>query len=366
MKRSLQAAAFVLAAVGVIVALVLLRQTNAPTVLPEPSLKVLAARHGIELGNFAILKHLGDPDYTRILTDEFSLATIDNVPNWHFTDHDLRPGPNQYDYKQVDAVVDFAKANGMTMQAHHFVWGEQKWLPDWLLNGKYSKQQLMDLMKDHILNVGARYRGSVSQWTVVNEAHSRQAGLFGLRDWWADNTGGTEYIDQAFIWARQADPDAVLILNDFNNEAYNDVSNAMYDYIKGAKARGVPIDGIGMQMHIDGAHPPNKDEVISNMRRFADLGVGIYVTELDVNMNDLPVSGAAKDAIQGNIYYELVRACIESKVCHSFALLGITDGETWYNYLDGVRDARPLPFDADYKPKPAYWGMRNALEQPHR
>lgn len=137
----------------------------------------------------------------------------------------------------------------------------------------------------------------------------------------------------------------------------------MYEYIKDAKARGIPIDGIGMQMHIDGTRPPKREDVITNMRRFADIGVDVYVTEFDVNMSDVKASNRRKDQIQADIYYEMIRACIESTVCHSFAFLGITDSETWYNYMDGVTDARPLMFDRDYNPKPAFYSVRKALEE---
>jgi endo-1,4-beta-xylanase len=252
--------------------------------------------------------------------------------------------------------VQFAEANHMPVQMHHFIWGEEKWLPDWLLKGNYSRQELLDLIHDHITTVGKRYSGRVREWSVVNEAFSRQQHVFGLHDWWADHVGDESYIDQSFIWARQADPHAVLILNDFMNEGKNDISDAMYNYIKDAKSRSIPIDGIGMQMHIDGTHPPTKDEVISNMKRFGNLGIKVY------DMNDVKADDAAKDQIESNIYYEMMRACIESKVCPSFAILGITDKETWYNYL-GLPDARPLPFDKDYQPKPAFFSLRDALQQ---
>jgi endo-1,4-beta-xylanase len=248
------------------------------------------------------------------------------------------------------------------MQAHHYLWGEEKWLPKWLKEGKYTKEQLFEVMHDHISQVGGRYKGKIQEWTVVNEAFTREQHVYGLNDWWADATGGHEYIDQAFIWARQADPNSKLILNDFNNEGINEISNKMYEYIKGAKARGIPIDAIGMQMHIEGTHPPTKDEVISNMKRFKDLGVAVYVTEFDVNMDNVKADGPEKDIIEGDIYYEMLRACIESEACNSFSILGITDKETWYNYM-GLKDPRPLPFNAQYEPKPAYWGIRRALEQ---
>jgi len=331
--------------------------------LPQPPLKELAAKQGVAVGNFAILNHLNEWQYRQILTTQFDFVLADNTPNWYFTDGGLRPSPTAFNFRQMDQVVHFAQANKMPIQAHHFVWGEEKWLPDWLKNGNYSRQQLLDIIKNHILTVGGHYKGQIREWTVVNEAFTRQQHLYGLHDWWADHTGDETYIDQSFIWARQADPNAKLILNDFHNEIKNDVSDAMYNYVKDAKARGIPIDGIGMQMHIDGTHPPVKEDVISNMKRFGDLGVQVYVTEFDVNMHDVKANPTDRNKTEADIYYDMLRACIESKVCHSFAYLGITDKETWYNYL-GFQDANPLPFDRDYKPKPAWFSMRTALEQP--
>lgn len=334
------------------------------TTLPSPPLKELAHKHGIEIGNFAILTRIGERPYRDILTSQFDFVLADNTPNWYFTDGGLRPSSTTYNFKQLDKVFSFAEKNHMPVQAHHYLWGEEKWLPDWLKNGHYNKDQLYQIMHDHIQTVGSRYKGKVREWTVVNEAFTRGQHMYGLHDWWADNTGGgQEYIDKAFIWAHEVDPDAKLILNDFQNEARNDISDSMYNYIKDAKARGIPIDGIGMQMHIDGTHPPTKDEVASNMKRFGDLGVEVYVTELDVNMNDVKANNPDdKDTIQADIYYEMARACVESKVCHSFAILGITDKENWYNYL-GLPDARPLPFDKQYNPKPAFFSLRDAFTQ---
>lgn len=300
------------------------RQPRTPD-LPVPPLKSLAARHNIKLGNHAIRNHLSDKPYTDILTSEFDFALADNTPNWYFTDGGLRPAQDKYNFKQMDEVVSFAERNGMPIEAHHYVWGESKWLPDWLKNGSYTDEQTLQLMRDHINTVGRRYSGRIAQWTVVNEAFTRGQHMYGLNDWWSDNTGGGYgYIDEAFKTAREADPRSALLLNDFNNESINLTSDAMYDYVKGALERGIPIDGIGMQMHLDGTHPPVKDEVMANMKRFADLGLDIYVTEFDVNMNDVKADPKDKDQMAGAIYYEMMRACIESKVCKQFAFLGIS------------------------------------------
>lgn len=332
------------------------------TSLPEPPLKDLAAAKQLELGNFAIKSHLNDARYRDILTSQFSLATVDNTPNWYFTDGGLRPSATTYNFRQMDQVVAFANTHHMAVQAHHYVWGEEKWLPAWLKNGNYTPAQLQNLIHEHIQTVGTRYKGQIKQWTVVNEAFTRNQHISGLHDWWGDHIKDQSYIDNSFIWARAADPNATLILNDFNNETQNSVSNAMYSYIKDAKQRGIPIDGLGMQMHIDGSHPPKKDDVIANMRRFKALGVETYVTEFDVNMHDIPADAKDRQKIQASIYYEMLRACIESQACHSFAYLGITDAETWYNYI-GLEDAAPLPFDRNYQPKPAFYAIRDALQQ---
>jgi len=332
------------------------------TGLRQPPLKTLAAKHNIELGNFAIPSRLNEAPYDYLLTSQFNLALVDNQPNWHFTDADLRPSPTTFNFSRIDQVVDYATAHHMAIQMHHFIWGDEKWLPDWLKNGGYNKQQLLALIQNHISVVGRRYSGRVEAWTVVNEAFSRAQHLYNLHDWWADHIGDQSYIDKSFIWARQADPHAKLLLNDFNDEIYSGTSNAMYTYVKSAKQRGVPIDGIGMQMHIDASKRPSKQEVISNMQRFGKLGVSVYVTELDVNMGSVSGSSDYKDKLQAAIYYDMVRACIESKVCPSFSILGITDKETWYNYI-GTKNANPLPFDKNYNPKPAYYAIYNALEQ---
>jgi endo-1,4-beta-xylanase len=331
--------------------------------LKQPALKDLAAKHNIELGNFASPSRINEAPYNYLLTSQFNLALVDNQPNWHFTDVDLRPTPTTFNFSRIDQVVNYATERHMAIQAHHFVWGDEKWLPDWLKNGNYSSNELLNIIHNHINVVGGRYSGKINEWTVVNEAFSRAQHLYGLHDWWADHIGSQSYIDLSFIWARKADPHAKLILNDFNDEIYSTTSNSMYNYIKSAKQRGIPIDGIGMQMHIDATKRPSKSEVISNMQRFGNLGVSVYVTEFDVNMNGVKGSEDYKNNLQAGIYYDMMRACIESKDCPSFSILGITDKETWYNYI-GSTKANPLPFDKNYNPKPAYYALYEALKQP--
>lgn len=330
--------------------------------LPKPPLKNLSAAHGVALGNYMPLDRLNDKIYGGILTSQYGFLTIDGEPNWTFNDGSLRPAVNKFNFANIDKVMAFAKANHMPVQMHHLVWGEEKWLPLWLKNGNYTKAQLLDIIHNHISTMVGRYKVQVSEWTVVNEAFTRGQHANGLHDWWADHIGDQSYIDDSFIWAHQADPNAKLILNDFNDDSENSYSNAMYDYIKAAKARGVPIDGIGMQMHIDATNPASKQAVIKNMQRFGALGVSVYVTEFDVNLTNVGGSESYREQLEANIYHDMARACIESKVCHSFAQLGLTDAETWYNEL-GWTKSEPLMFDKKYHPKPDFFSFRQAWQQ---
>ncbi len=332
-----------------------------PPELPVPPLKELAERQNIQVGSFAALKYLKERAYSEILASEFEYAIIDGQPNWSFEDGDLRPGPNQYDFSRFDQVFSFADENDMPVRVQHYVWGEEKWLPGWLKDGNYSKPELLKLIEDHIKTVGSRYEGKVREYTVVNEPFSRKLGVNGLSDWWGDRIG-EEYIDQSFRWARQADPNSILILNDFGNEVENDVSNAMHDYVKSALERGVPIDAVGMEMHLSGDAPPKEQDVVKNMKRFADLGLKVYITEFDVTMTSVDKSKDEEYKIQAKVYYDMLSACREvgPKVCPNFGLLGLVDRQSWYNGL-GIDDAQPLTFEDDYTPKPAFFALRDAL-----
>lgn len=336
--------------------------TKAAPLLPAPPLKELAERRGVQIGSFASLKYLRERPYADIISSQFEYAIIDGEPNWKFEDSTLRPAKDSFDFNNLDQVFDFADSHDMPVRVQHLLWGDDKWLPDWLKQGNYTKPELMEIIRGHIAAVGARYKGKVREYTVVNEAFSRKLLTGGNHDWWGERLG-EEYIDNAFRWAKEADRDAILILNDFGNETEGEISNLMYDYIKAAKARGVPIDGLGMQMHIDAAAAPPKDKVVSNMKRFNGLGVKIYITEFDVNMHSVQKDKDEEDQLQAKIYSEMLGACLEAgpQNCPNFGFLGLIDRQSWYRGI-GLEDANPLLFNEDYSPKPAFFSIRSTLE----
>ncbi len=327
--------------------------------LPKPPLKVLAASHQVELGMLAIPERLADKPYTQILSSQFSFLTADGPIHWD----KARPSATTYNFKDMDRLVNFAQTHHLAVQAHHLVWPEDDSLPKWLKDGNYSKQQLLDIMHDHIRTVVGRYKGKVNEWTVVNEPFTRARHIYDLDNWWGDHLDGNNYIDLAFKWAHEADPQAKLILNDFYNEIETDVSNDMYAYLKAAKARGVPIDGIGMQMHIDASQSPDKAQMIRNMQRFGALGYPVYITEFDISSAAVKGGADYKTQLETRIVNDVARACIESKSCVSFNVFGMTDRE---NLLKRIvfKKSRSYLFTSRYQPKASFYSFRGAWLQP--
>ncbi len=359
----------VLAGAGMLFLLYNTRETDpfvhqAPPELPTPPLKELAERKDLQIGTFAALKYLRERPYREIVSGQFEYAIIDGEPNWKFEDFSLRPGPDDYDFNHLDQVFDFADQHNMPVRYQHLLWGDEKWLPDWLKNGGYSEEELRAIIRNHIRTIGEKYKGRVREYTVVNEAFSRKLVTGGNHDWWGERLGTEAYTDIAFQEARKADPEAILILNDFGNEKENEISNLMYDYIKDARDRGIPIDAIGMQMHIDGATAASRQEVADNMRRFGELGVKVYITEFDVNMQGVFEEPEAEEQKQAQIYRDMLGACLDvgPDICPNFGMLGLIDRQSWYSGI-GATEANPLMFNNDYTPKAAFFALRDELQK---
>jgi endo-1,4-beta-xylanase len=240
------------------------------------------------------------------------------------------------------------------------VWGatESGAIPDWLLNSSFTRDEYIQMLEQHVKTLVGRYKGRVQEWSIANEAPARS--FYSGTDFWNDKIG-PDYIEMTFRWAREADPDGILIFNDNNNESPRDrdsssIVDKMYYTVKTLKEKGVPMDVVGMQMHLlmkySSPIAPKKDDVIATMRKFADLGVRIYITEFDVDLSKQTGTQAEKWAYEAQLYRDMVEACLGSGVCDSFATWGISDPAS----------ADPLMFDKDFNPKPAYFAVRDVLE----
>ncbi len=338
------------------------------TQTPRPlGLRDFAKRRGFEIGTQIVNSMLRYAPYRDTAAREFNLAIIDGELHWKLAEPPFRPDRTHYNFAYADRVVDFARANGMSVQAHHLVWGYDLFLPEWLVKGNYSRDDLLAILHENIQTILDHYKGRVSEYVVVNEAFTPSG--YGQNFWY--NNIGPEYIEMAFRWAREADPNAILIYSDFDAEVINDKSNQIYEMVRDFKARGVPIDGIGMQMHwLNPAYQtkgvPSKQEVVANMKRFGELGVKIYVTEFDVNLAHVQGTQQQRRDYEARVYKDMLDACLESGVCTSFSIFGFTDAMSWYTISScpgcfGDPNAEPLIFDKDYKPKPAYFAVRDAL-----
>jgi endo-1,4-beta-xylanase len=210
----------------------------------------------------------------------------------------------------------------------------------------------------------AHYAGKIYAWDVVNEAFNDDGTMRSTI--WYDQPGigfgdkTTKYIEQAFIWAHATDPKAKLFYNDYDDEPLNAKSDAIYDMAKDFKSRRVPLDGIGFQFHVDLAfdNPKTLASVANNIQRFAALGLEIHITELDVRLSD---SSPASLAAQARLYGEIASLCVKQPACKVLQTWGFTDKYSWIpGFYPGKGWA--LPWDADYRKKPAYDSVMKALQ----
>ncbi len=335
--------------------------TKAPRGTAPVPLRDLADRRGILVGTAARPEMLArDARYRRVLGSEFNLVTAENVMKWPA----VQPAPHRYDFRAADTLVSFAQRHHMAVRGHNLLTGGTN-PAGWVLNGHFSSDALASIVQDHITTEVSHFRGKVIQWDVVNEALTF-GGSLERNVWYAGL--GPDYIDRAFRWAHDADPNAVLFYNEDDvacdqcsgpfptaTEARRD--DAIYNLVAALKQRGVPIDGVGIQMHL-WATPPDTVALASFMARLRGLGLQVAVTEMDVR---LPNRHTARDlARQAQVYGDVLNVCLAAPNCKTFVTWGFTDAVSWIPaYLPGLGSGDI--FDTSYHPKPAYDALHRAL-----
>ncbi len=286
--------------------------------------------------------------YQETARTEFNFLTPENAMKWG----NIHPQQSAYSFTGADQQVQFAQANNMEVHGHTLVWHSQ--LPNWVSNGSWTESSLTSVMYDHIDTVMGRYQGHIAAWDVVNEAFNED-GSYRTSVFY--NTIGQKYIELAFQRARSADPNAKLIYNDYNIEALGSKSNAVYNMLADFVNRGVPVDGVGFQMHL-ASGGINYSSLSSNMQRFAGLGLEIYITEMDVRYAT-PISQTDLNN-QATIYRNVLNRCLLQPACKALQIWGFTDKYSWIpEVFSGQGDA--LIFDSNYAPKPAYYALQAEL-----
>jgi endo-1,4-beta-xylanase len=323
------------------------------SVCSAQSLRQAADRDGILIGTAVRPSQLAEEKYASTLAHEFNMIEAEDAMKWWI----LRPDRAHYSFHPGDEIVRFAQEHRMKVRGHCLVWGRDN--PAWLKDGHFTTRQLSRLLREHITHVMKHYAGQVFAWDVVNEALDENGNV---RDSiWYNLPGiglsakATAYIEQAFRWAHRADPHALLFYNEAEGEGMNRKSEAIYAMVKDFKRRGVPIDGVGLQMHVP-ALDIDIAAVQANIARLTSLGVQVHITELDVS---LPVdsSGAVEpDDLnrQANIYRGIVRDCLDSPGCTAIQMWGFTDKYSWIGSHSRSTRGQALPFDRAYQPKAAY------------
>jgi endo-1,4-beta-xylanase len=296
---------------------------------------------------------LSEAAYSATLAREFNMVEPEDAMKWWT----VRREAGSFDFHEGDEVVGFAQAHGMKVRGHCLVWDHNN--PEWLTQGHFTAAQMSRLLQEHITTVMEHYAGQVFAWDVVNEA-MEENGRFKDSPWY-NQPGiglaekGSAYIEQAFRWAHEADPQALLFYNEAEGEGLNRKSDAIYAMVKDFKGRGVPIDGVGMQMHISNLDFDTAANA-ANIARLTALGVQVHITELDVSLavDGSGVAGHDDLARQAEVYRGVVRACLQNPGCTAIQTWGFTDKYSWIgSHSHGTRGAALL-FDRAYKPKAAY------------
>ncbi len=290
---------------------------------------------------------LGIAKYRNRLEAHYNQATVSL--KWEH----LRQDPEVYAFADGDEAVDHAEGNGQSVRGHTLVWEVN--LPSWMNQG-LGTTGVRDEMLEHIDTVVSRYQGRVAHWDVVNEAIDAGGNFRPNLFHWAMGDG---YVAEAFWAARAADPAAKLTYNDFGVEVPGLKQDGVLALVGDLKAAGVPIDEVGFQMH---AHPydwmngrVSYDDLRDAISQFGALGVDVYITELDVLIDELPEPEFDRLKAQKYVYQNVAAACYAEPACLGVTTWGFTDAFTY------APAARPLPFDDNYSAKPAKNGLRNGL-----
>jgi endo-1,4-beta-xylanase len=291
---------------------------------------------------------------------------------WPFAWNIVRPSVDKYDFGMADYAFQVKSQSGMKRATEaSLIWGYMDVLPNWLKDGQFTKDELKNMLIEHIEKVVAKYKGITDTWIVVNEPYGDVNDV----SFWDKQIGrkDTSWIEQSFVTARKEDSNASLILNDFGIE-FNNIGKfqEIYNLCKSLKQKDIPIDGIGFQMHIYGndliSGRYTFEQLQESIRQFMALGLKVYFTELDVDMSGY--KGTAKDRLkaQSELYFQVAKIASDEGVI-SITIFGVKDDTSWIveNYPNKKETAIPILYDDKFNKKISYFafsrGLLNGLQQ---
>jgi len=338
----------------------------------QTTLRQAAAARAMPIGAAASADEYGPPDllknpaYANLLSSQYSMLEPGNAMKWDVT----QPTQTTFNFQPGDELVAFAQANGMRVRGHNLCWHTQ--FPSWLAPyaAGATPAQMATLLQNHITTEVTHFKGQVFAWDVVNEAFNDPTGsaVPGLRDSiWYDQPGigqsGTGYIEQAFRWAHAADPNALLFYNDYSIEGPGAKFTAVYNMVQDFVQRGVPINGVGFEMHLTTNGYPSAAGLAQNLQQLAALGLQVHISEMDVR---LPVdsngnASAADLQAQAQVYQTIMTVCLQQPNCTAFQVWGVSYADSWIpSFFPGYGAA--LPFDKNDQPTAAFNALVTAMQ----
>jgi endo-1,4-beta-xylanase len=319
-----------------------------------------------------------DPREDALVKSQFNTISPENVLKWEV----IHPRPGAYDFSLADKYVEFGQQNHMFIIGHNLVWHSQ--VPQWVFEDKnhnpVGRKVFLKRMRDHIRNVVGRYKGRINGWDVVNEALNED-GTLRQSPWM--KIIGDDYIEKAFRYAHEADPQAQLYYNDYSLENEAKRKGAL-ELVRKLKANGVSITGVGLQDHVQ-MDWPKADQIDATITEFGKLGVKVMITELDVDVLPAATPSQTADVALNvatdpklnpypNDLPEPVQRELSKRYADLFVIYGkhcglvsrvtfwgVTDKESWKNdWPVKGRTNYPLLFNRDAQPKPAFGAVIHA------
>ncbi|MEO5594087.1 MAG: endo-1,4-beta-xylanase [Chitinophagaceae bacterium] len=306
-------------------------------------------------------------DESALVLQQFNSITPENAMKMG----PIHPKENEYNWKDADSIVAFAQRHHIKIRGHNLCWHNQT--PKWLFvdsaGNTVTKEVLLQRLKEHITTVVSRYKGIIYAWDVVNEAISDKPGEYFRNSIWYQ-VCGEDFVAKAFEYAHAADPQALLFYNDYN-EINASKREKIYKMVKGLKDAGVPIHGLGLQGHW-AVNEPSEGQLDSTIGRFAQLGLQLQVTELDISVypkehnarerkeeDNNAVFTGEKERMQVEMYNRCFKIFRKYKdVLSGVTFWNISDRSSWLdNFPVRGRKDYPLLFDKNLLPKKAFWEL---------
>lgn len=335
---------------------------SAPSISPDQSLGDLAAARARVFGSaFDLPDVQRDPAYEALIKRHARILSTENCMKFDW----LRPHGPDVDFVEADATVAFAREAGVPLRGHTLIWND--WPSQWLL--KETAQKRAYWLDRHIDEVCGRYAGQIHTWDVVNEPLWPQHGNPGsLRSGpWYDALG-RDYIKRSFLRAAAADPAALMAINEAGPEwagAASDVyRNGILDIVREIKEAGGRIDIVGLECHYRIGHKFDAGVFADFVGRLGEMGTSVCITELDVSDAGMPGGQAERDQQVADVYRQIVTAALQCDNVPTILTWGLSDRHSWLTEEPGdflQPRARPLPFDENCAPKPAFFALAEAF-----